>query len=387
MINKKLHKNLLLGFVAATMSLSILGCGVNMSDLLSATQVKTSSLEVQAVDTQTSQAKQAPDQTKLIADLKTTNPEVAAQLEAIQSLTGEERKTKMDELVAKYPDVLKKFAPRGDGKGQGMDKGHEKGQGPDFAKLIADLKTTNPEVAAQLEAIQSLTGEERKTKMDELLAKYPDVLKNFAPPQRDGGIDKQIADLKTTNPDLAAQLEALKTLTPEERKTKMDELIAKYPDVLKNFAPPQGGPQGGKGQGGMEKQIADLKTTNPDLAAQLEAIQSLTGEERKTKMDELIAKYPDVLKNFAPPQGGDKGQGMGKGHDKGHGPDIAKLIADLKTTNADLAAQLEALKDLTPEQRKSKMDELIAKYPDVLKNCAIPAKPAQTTTNDTTTAQ
>ena len=320
MINKKFHKNLLLGLAAATMSLSVLGCGLNLNDLISAAQIKTTgqttkkisaSLEVQASPAQT---QKASAQSKQIEELKTTNPELATQLEALKDLSAEERKTKMDELLAKYPEELKNFAPP-----QGQGNGMEKGLGGDVAKFIEELKKNNADLAAQLEALKDVSPEERKNKIDALVAQYPEELKNLPKPQGQGGdVAKFIEELKKTNAALAAQLEALKDVTPEERKTKIDALVAQYPEELKNLPKPQG--QEGQGVD-ISKQIEELKTTNPEVATQLEALKDLSAEERKTKMDELLAKYPDVLKKFAPPQGQGNGQmnGQGNGQMNGQG--------------------------------------------------------------------
>jgi hypothetical protein len=67
-----------------------------------------------------------------------------------------------------------------------------------------------------------------------------------------GGLPPNFAELKSNNPELATELEAMQTLTPEERRTKMDALIQAHPEWQMALAPPQGmgGPNGIGGPNG-----------------------------------------------------------------------------------------------------------------------------------------
>ena len=324
------------------------------------------------------------------------------------------------------------------------------GPPPEMSAMIDELSETNPELATALKSMAALSPEERKAKMDELMTEYPDELKNFAPPMRpmgpppDMGMDEDqsnsdefgnvssttssrrhmrpmgpppdmnslLETLKETNPDLAAQLEALQNLTPEERKTKMDELIAKYPDELKNFVPPMrpmgpppdmenmDGFQGNEEEAGsvssttsstrrmrpmgpppeITQMIESLKETNPELAAELEALESLTPEQRKVKMDELLAKYPEEFKNFAtpmrpmgpPPDMGniDEDQSYGDYEDYSSTSStgtIEDLLQSIRINNPDLFAELESLADLDPEEQQVKIEALMTQYYEELK--------------------
>ena len=251
-----------------------------------------------------------------------TQPSVAASLSVMADATQ-----------AKTSTVSAKKEKRGFNKG---------------CQMSDELKTKYPELVTALESLKGLTPDQMKAKMDELKAKYPDAFKNFGPHQ--GGFPLS-AELKAKYPELVTALEALKGLTPDQMKVKMDELKAKYPDAFKNFGPHQGG----------FPLSAELKAKYPELVTALESLKDLTPEQMKAKMVELKAKYPDAFKF-------DK-NGFNKGFNKG-----CQLSVELKAKYPELVTALEALKDLTPEQRKTKMDELKAKYPD-----AFPQRPTKQT--------
>lgn len=77
--------------------------------------------------------------------------------------------------------------------------------------------------------------------------------------------------------------------------------------------PPGGGPGGGMGPGGLPPNFAEIQTKYPELATALEAMQSLTPEERRTKMEALFQANPEWQAALAPPQG------MGPGGPGGFG--------------------------------------------------------------------
>jgi len=249
---------------------------------------------------------------------------------------------------------------------------------------IEQLKQTNPDLATQLEGLKDLTPDQKKAKFEELKAKYPDDFKNMPqmkkgnfdhgkmPPQQMGrlpfGPPKISDELKAEYPTLEADLQALKGLTPDQMKTKMDELKTKYPDFFKNMPqPPQGQPPFG-----IPKISDALKAEYPNLEADLQALKDLTPDQMKTKMDELKTKYPDFFKNMPqmPPQMCRPPFDHGKMPFKMGGPpfDPTKISDELKTEYPNLEADLQALKGLTPDQRKTKFAELKTKYPDFFKD-------------------
>ncbi|MGV3522893.1 MAG: hypothetical protein ACO1RX_01640 [Candidatus Sericytochromatia bacterium] len=177
----------------------------------------------------------------------------------------------------------------------------------------------------------------------------------------------RIEALKTSNPELVAELEALQSLDVEARAERLQAIREAYPELFhggkgpggRGHAGPPGGKMGRPGFGmGMPGQVPPtLASSNPELAAALEALQDLTPEERKAKIDALREEHPDWFPGpmMAPPAGG---PGRGGGHHKGFFP------GPMASPNPELAAALAELKDLTPEERKAKIDALREEHPD-----------------------
>jgi len=290
----------------------------------------------------------------LPTELTTKYPTIQADLDAIKDLTGDARKTKMDELIVKYPELANMQ------KGQDGEFGKD-GKAPQLGmgghgmfQLPTELTTKYPTIQADLDAIKDLTGNARKTKMDELIVKYPE-LKPTAPVA-----PALPTELTTKYPTIQADFDALKGLTPEERKTKMDELIVKYPELANMQKGPRGEfgkdgqglgfgkdgkvPEFGMGGHGMFQLTDELKAKYPTFESELTAIRDSLETERKAKMDELIVKYPEL---------------------KPTAPVAPALPTELTTKYPTIQADFDALKDLTGDARKTKMDELIVKYPEL----------------------
>lgn len=93
-------------------------------------------------------------------------------------------------------------------------------------------------------------------------------------------------------------------------------------------------PGGGMGPGGLPPNIEEIRTQYPELATALESMQSLTPEERQTKMEALFTEHPEWREALMPaggmPPGGAGGMppsGMGPGGTPPSGPPPSGLPA------------------------------------------------------------
>ncbi|RZL33469.1 MAG: hypothetical protein EOP00_32840 [Pedobacter sp.] len=129
-------------------------------------------------------------------------------------------------------------------------------------------------IKEQLKSIKSLPADQRKAKMQELKAKYPNAFKNYK--NHAGG---RLDELAKTNPQLANDLKALKDLPKEQRKARMQELRAKYPDAFKNHKKQVNG------------KLQTLAKNNPQLANDLKSLRDLPKDQRRAKIQELKSKY------------------------------------------------------------------------------------------------
>ncbi len=84
-----------------------------------------------------------------------------------------------------------------------------------------------------------------------------------------------------------------------------------------------GAPGGQRGdQGGLPPNFAEIQADYPELAAALEAMQSLSPEERRTQMDALMQEHPEWAALLMPPgtpPGGQAGPPPGGGPPGGQG--------------------------------------------------------------------
>ena len=160
----------------------------------------------------------------LSEELKTKYPTLQSELDALKTLTPDQRKTKMDELKTKYPELATLKGKDGFGKG---GHGGPKGKGGfGGSNVIHDFANSNAQFKADLDALRA----SGKTQMDALIAKYPELKAKI-----DAEKKARLDQLKAVNPELGAEVEKLEAqnLSPEEMKTKMDELRQKYPMKIK----------------------------------------------------------------------------------------------------------------------------------------------------------
>lgn len=108
------------------------------------------------------------------------------------------------------------------------------------------------------------------------------------------------------------------TASAENKQTSATALLTAKPTLisqlatsLKTQASGQRGPGGPGGQGGLPPNLDAIKTQYPELAAALESYQSLTPEERRSKMDALFQAHPEWQSVLAPPGGIGPGGPMG----------------------------------------------------------------------------
>jgi len=65
------------------------------------------------------------------------------------------------------------------------------------------------------------------------------------------GLPPNIENIRAQYPELAAALEAMQNLSPEERRTQMEALFSEHPEWREVLMPPRGGGPGGMQPGGM----------------------------------------------------------------------------------------------------------------------------------------
>lgn len=93
--------------------------------------------------------------------------------------------------------------------------------------MVANAAVTEQqktEIKQQLEQIKKLPKEQRKAKVQELKAKYPDAFKH----KKHGEGFKKLKELAKNNPQLAAELKQIKELPKDQRRAKMKEIKEKY---------------------------------------------------------------------------------------------------------------------------------------------------------------
>lgn len=199
----------------------------------------------------------------------------------------------------------------------------------------------------------------------------------------------RIDQFKAENPELAAALEVLKDLSPEERQAKMQEIKTNYADLFAGFnhgghmmmGRPGAGHMPGKGfqgqpgaqwGGGMRPDISAFKSLSPEemkakgeelkakfaeehpeLAAAFEGFQDLSPEERKAKIEELKASNPELFEGFNP------GGPGAMGH-PGYGPKFGKGFSHPGGWGNGARPDFAAFKDMTPEERQAKFEEMRA---------------------------
>lgn len=166
-------------------------------------------------------------------------------------------------------------------------------------------------------------------------------MKPCPPPPPPPPIPVQVLNkIKKENPSLMTILDSMKTLAPEEHRTKMIELSKQYPQYFK--APPP----------------------NANCSAIPNGIQQSQAPSQKTKAPSNGISQPpsqpqpegSVIPLCPPP------------------PPIPKEIMEkIKIEEPNLMTVLESMKTLAPEEHKAKMIELSKQYPQYFK--ALPELP------------
>lgn len=79
---------------------------------------------------------------------------------------------------------------------------------------------------------------------------------------------------------------------------------AQMPSGMPPGGPGFGGPGGPGGQpGGLPPNIEEIRAKYPELATALEEMQSLSPEERRSKLDTLFTEHPEYREALMPPAG------------------------------------------------------------------------------------
>ncbi len=112
--------------------------------------------------------------------------------------------------------------------------------------------------------------------------------------------------------ELLAWAQTNSSATAEARNTAAENLLKQQPTLAAQIAAraqnprgmgPGGMPGGGMGPGGLPPNIEEIRTQYPELATALESMQSLTPEERQTKMEALFTEHPEWREAMMPAGG------------------------------------------------------------------------------------
>lgn len=133
----------------------------------------------------------------------------------------------------------------------GIQSGAALGQSNDLNQLINDfsvLSYTDQQQAAQdsgnqdlqnfLGDMQQVPPNERPQRIREGCHRHPQMMNGVRPPRQDKPPRMSKEELAAQYPELAAQLEAIHDLAPEERKAAMDALIEAHPEWKELIPPP-----------------------------------------------------------------------------------------------------------------------------------------------------
>lgn len=206
---------------------------------------------------------------------------------------------------------------------------------------------------------------------------------------------------KAENPELATQLEALKDLTPAELKAKIQELRQSNPELFTGLhqssacgCPGHMGPGGQPGQGrpGFGRPgMTTMPQMAPPMAPPMPSGQFARGSFQQGPMmappNSVIiintggapapAMRPGMNATMARPgfqpgfQAGRSGQGQWK-----QGPwqqgDAATQTDHFAEQHPELAAALAEMKDLSPEERRSKIEALRKDHPEYFEGLPTP---------------
>jgi ribosomal protein L29 len=102
--------------------------------------------------------------------------------------------------------------------------------------------------------------------------------------------------------------------------------------------------------------MEELFEKYPELQEKMDAMRNLSHEERMTAMQELEQQYPELVEMR--PQGG-------PGRPGGPNGGMNEQMQQLFNTYPELAEKMEAMKDLSHEERMSAMQELEQQYPEL----------------------
>jgi len=123
----------------------------------------------------------------------------------------------------------------------------------------------------------------------------------------------ELLDWSSQNQSASAEVKQRSATALLQKKPQLLNLVSnrfKNQTVTSGGVMGPGGP-GGMGPGGLPPNFAEIQSKYPELATALEAMQSLSPEERRTKMEALFQAHPEWQAVLAPPQG--MGPGMGGG--------------------------------------------------------------------------
>jgi hypothetical protein len=104
--------------------------------------------------------------------------------------------------------------------------------------------------------------------------------------------------------DWSSQNQSASAATKQSSATTLLQSKPQLLNLMSSRFKNQMGPGGpGMGPGGMPPNFAEIQSKYPELAAALEKMQSLSPEERRTQMDSLFQAHPEWQTALAPPQG------------------------------------------------------------------------------------
>jgi 2-oxo-4-hydroxy-4-carboxy--5-ureidoimidazoline (OHCU) decarboxylase len=145
----------------------------------------------------------------------------------------------------------------------------------------AEAAKNHPELKEQIEKIKAMSPEERRTffkEHPELREKLMERNQSTSP-----AADKR-ADFLKEHPELKEQLEKLKAMTPEERQAWMKE----HPEIAEKLKERM------KDAGPDRRQ--DFLKEHPELKEQIEKLKAMTPEERQA----WVKEHPELAKKIMP---------------------------------------------------------------------------------------
>ncbi|MGE3725600.1 MAG: hypothetical protein AB7I41_08625 [Candidatus Sericytochromatia bacterium] len=114
----------------------------------------------------------------------------------------------------------------------------------------------------------------------------------------------ELLDWSSQNQNASAEVKQRSATALLQNKPQLLSLVAnRFKNQSGGPGIPPAGPGGGMGPGGLPPNFAEIQSKYPELAKALEAMQNLSPEERRSKLEALFQDHPEWQAALAPPQG------------------------------------------------------------------------------------